>query len=276
MNVNAFLVGIDEIFDGPSQTASPRDSAHVALCDEVEGMTTANEVAVLNRAAHHLPPGEIYLEVGTFRGRSLCGAIRGVDGVTFVAIENFVEFGMLGEEARAALMRNLHTYAVGKDVNLLDGDAFDLMARREAVTESVGVYFYDGEHTSLSHYLALGVAEPLLADEALVLIDDASWPMVQSAHRRYMARHPGWTVERRFDAAEQDDPYWANGLHILRYLRPAGAKRRLHNDVRALLIAQRVLVGPLRTAVWKTLHRYPKLVPFAKKINPTSRSTVIS
>lgn len=274
MNVSAFLDEIDDLFDGPAQTASPRDPSYLALCGDVEGMTTPNEIAVLNRAAQHLPSDEIYLEVGTYRGRSICGAVRGVEKTAFFAIENFVEFGMLGEESRTSLMGNLRKYASGKDVTLLEGDAFGLMTQSEVLTSPVGVYFYDGEHTTLAHYLALGVAEPLLADEALVLVDDASWPMVQSAHRKYIARHPGWTVERRFDAAEQDDPHWANGLHVLRYRRPAGANRTLSGDVRALLFVQRFVVGPSRKAVWKTLHRYPKLAPLAKKVNPTASSTV--
>ena len=68
------------------------------------------------------------------------------------------------------------------------------------VPEPVGVYFYDGGHTWLAHYLALGVAEPLLADEALVLVDDASWPLVArgdsvlhpaSSGVDGAARHPG-------------------------------------------------------------------------------------
>lgn len=274
MQVEDFLAGLDDVFDGDPQRGVPRDRGHIALCDDVEGMTTANEVAVLNRAARHLPEGEAYLEVGTFRGRSICGAVRGVEGKTFYAIENFVEFGMLGEEARAALMDNLDRHAADKDVTLIEGDAFGLMARRAGITQPVGVYFYDGEHTTLSHYLALGVAEPLLADEAVVLVDDATWPLVQKAHSRYLARHEGWRVERRFDASVQDDPSWANGLHVLSYRRLPGARRALAPDVRALLLVQRLVVGPARKAVWKTLHRFPGLVPLAKRINPTSSSTV--
>lgn len=274
MDVAGFLDGLDDIFDGPPQTARPLDPRHAVLCEDVEGMTTPNEVAVLNRAARFLPPEESYLEVGTYRGRSICGAVAGVEGRTFRAIENFAEFGMLGEDARCALMRNLARHAGGKDVVLLEGDAFRLMARGEVGSKPVGVYFYDGEHTTLSHYLALGVAEPFLADDALVLVDDASWPLVQRAHRRFFARHEGWSVERRFDAVVQDDPHWANGLHVLRYQRPPGAPRAMTCEVRTLLLAQRYGVGPARRAVWRTLHRFPGLVPIAKRLNPTRSSTV--
>lgn len=274
MNVTGFLDRIEEIYDGPIPTATPRDPGVMELCEDVEGMTTPNQVAALQRAVEQLPADEAYLEVGTFRGRSLTGAMQGDDSATFYAMENFVEFGMLGEQARADLMDNLARYGSDRDLTLLEGDAFTLMAQDRSIDKPVGVYFYDGEHTTLAHYLALGVAEPLLADEALVLIDDASWPLVQKAHRLFMARHKGWSVERRFDAAHQDDPHWANGLHVLRFTRPAGRARRLTADVRALLVLQRFGLGPARKAIWQTLHRWPQLVPLAKRLNPTSSSTV--
>lgn len=274
MDVTAYLQDLDQLFIGPPQAEQPREPQHQAVCDEVEGMTTANTVAVLNLAARHLPPDEAYLEVGSFRGRSLCGAVRGVDDRTFIAIENFVEFGMMGVEARTALMSNIAQHAGGKDLTLLEGDAFRLMTDRTHFPKPVGVYFYDGEHTILAHYLALAAAEPLLADEALVLVDDATWPLVQKAHRRYLSRRRGWSVVRRFDAARQDDPYWANGLHLLRYHRTGPVSRVQALETKALLVAQRRLVGPARKAVWATLHKLPWLTPLAKKLNPTSSSTV--
>ena len=69
------------------------------------------------------------------------------------------------------------------------------------------------------------MVEPLLADEALVLVDDACWPMVAAATRRYTRPAPGWTVLRDIRAAEDHDERWANGLLVLRFRRPPGAPR---------------------------------------------------
>ena len=90
----------------------------------------------------------------------------------------------------------------------------------------VGVYFYDGAHTGLAHWLALAVVEPFLADEALVVIDDASWPMVRAATDRYVDNRDGWDVLLDLPATKQDDPAWANGLLLLRFRRPFGGLRR--------------------------------------------------
>lgn len=269
MNVTAFLEQTDALFVGDPVDGELTDARHAAVVADVNGMTTAREIAVLNLAARLLPPDECYLEVGSYKGRSLCGASRGVDGRTFVVIENFVEFGMSGQDARSELMDNLSRHCAGKDVRLIEGDAFTILTSGRAVDQPVGVYFYDGEHTSLSHYLALGVIEPLLADEALILVDDASWPLVQRAHARYLARHPGWTVIRRWDARTNDDPEWANGLHALAFCRNGRAKT-MSLRVRLALTAQRAAVGPARKAVWLMVAKAPWLVPLAKRLEPTS------
>ncbi len=268
MDVDTFLRRAEGLFSGDPHDGALTDPGHAELVAEVAGMTTAREVAVLNLAAHLLPADECYLEVGTFKGRSICGATRGVDEGCFVAVENFVEFGMSGRAARAELEDNLARHCAGKDVRLLEGDAFAVLRSEGVVDRPVGVYFYDGEHTGLSHYLALGVVEPLLADEALVLVDDATWPLVQRAHARFLDTHPGWTVVRRWDARTNDDPEWANGLHALRFRRE-GRPRSLSPRVRAALVVQRGVVGPARRTVWRTLARARWLVPLAKRLEPT-------
>lgn len=270
MDVDAFLRHAeDDVFAGDPHDGALSDPAHAELVQDVAGMTTAREVAVLNLAARLLPPDECYLEVGTFKGRSICGATRGVDTGCFVAVENFVEFGMSGRAARAELEANLARHCAGKDVRLIEGDAFAVLRSGAAVDRPVGVYFYDGEHTRLSHYLALGVVEPLLADEALVLVDDATWPLVQLAHRRFLEAHPAWTIVRRWDARTNDDPEWANGLHALRFRR-GDRPRSLSPRVRCALVVQRAIVGPARRAVWRALARSRWLVPLAKRLEPKS------
>lgn len=275
MDVTTFLTQAELLFSGDPYEGAISDPAHAAISADVAGMTTAREVAVLNLAARLLPPGECYVEVGTFKGRSICGASRGVTERTFYAIENFVEFGMAGQDARDELMNNLQRHCADTDVRLLEGDAFTVLRSPGVVGSPVGVYFYDGEHTRLSHFLALGIIEPLLADEALVLVDDATWPLVQRAHASYLARHPGWSAVRRWDARDNDDPEWANGLQALRFQRPSSARRLgLAPDVRLALAAQRGIVGPARKATWRALARAPWLVPLAKRLEPKGQHQI--
>ncbi|MFL6127596.1 MAG: class I SAM-dependent methyltransferase [Mycobacteriales bacterium] len=276
MDTAAFAAGLDGLFDGPVADGVPRDPRFAELASRVSGFSTPAELAVLNLAARMLPAGEAYLEVGTFKGRSLAGALLDAPDRAYVAVENFQEFGMLAARSRAELDRAMAAHGGGHRLTLHDGDCFAVLADPAAVPEPVGVYFYDGAHTGLAHYLALGVVEPLLADEAVVLVDDASWPMVAQSTRRYLDRHPGWTVLRDIRAAADHDERWANGLLVLGYRRPPGRPRRMAPDVRWRRQLQVRLRGPATGLVWRTLHRFPGLVPLAKRLVPKGSRTVPS
>ncbi|WP_265446771.1 class I SAM-dependent methyltransferase [Flexivirga meconopsidis] len=256
MQTSRFFDALGTVFPGDPQDTDPTDPRWARIADEVTGFTSPNELAVLNLAASLLPDDEAYLEVGTFKGRSLVGATQDNADKSFYAMENFLEFGMAGQEARAELEANLRTRAGGAKVQLLEGDCFKLMAQQGMVDKPVGVYFYDGEHTVLAHYLALAVAEPLLADEALVLVDDATWPVVQRAHRMFLRRHPGWQIAATWDAAHADDPRWANGLHALVFRR-TGGKRGLSKADEALRVYQTTLQKHLNSAAWAVGSRFP-------------------
>ncbi len=265
-------------FVGDVAEGRPVDPRFDDIVEIVSGFTTAGELAVLQLAASLLPDDEAYLEVGTFKGRSICAALLdSPPDRRFVSVENFTEFGMVGQEARSELMANLEHYAKAHDAfRLLDGDCFDVLVRHDVVDRPVGVYFYDGAHTGMAHFLALGVAEPLLADEALVMVDDATWPMVRTATLRYVRKHRGWSVLRSIDAATDHDPRWANGLMILRYSRPAGARRVVPRDVAWRRLVQVHARTPATKLIWRTLDRFPQLVPVAKRLVPKSSRQVRS
>ncbi len=275
MDTTAFLAEFPGCYvDGDLERAEPLDPRHAAIAGEIDGFTTPAVLALLNLAASKLDEGEAYLEVGTFKGRSLCAAVQGVEDHHFYAVENLLEFGMLGAEARAELMSNLDRWTDRERLTFLEGDSFDLLARKDLFAHPLGVYFYDGAHTRLTHYLAPGVAEPLLADEALVLIDDASWPIVRDETLRYVRRHAGWEVLTELRAAHENDPRWANGLMILRYRRPPGQARTLPRDVAALRPLAVHVESRIMSAGWRFLHRFPRAVPMAKRLFPAGKHRV--
>ena len=135
----------------------------------------------------------------------MCGALLDGTEKLVVAVENFQEFGMAGAQAREELFDNLAALpAVAPHFRLLDGDCYRVLRDPDAVGSPVGVYFFDGAHTWLAHYLALGVAEHLLADEALVLVDDATWPVVRRATMAVRRAAP-W-LGRRAGLRRRDGP----------------------------------------------------------------------
>lgn len=277
MRVDDFLAEVDKAFDGDPRTSAPVDPTFERIAATVNGYTSANELAVLNVAARVMPADECYLEVGSYKGRSMCAAVQGVTDKAFYVVENYLEFGMQGQEARAELEDNLRTHAAHADVRLIEGNCFSLLRRPGLIDRPVGVYFYDGEHTGLSHYLALGIIEPWLADEAIILVDDATYPMVSGAHEDFIARHPQWRVERRWDAETNGDPRWANGLHALSFRRDVATARGSDEpwDVRWRRLAYLSSLGPGQKAAWKAIHRFPELIPLAKKLYPSKKASSI-
>lgn len=274
MQTERFFAEVPSIFPGDPQVTDPIDPRWVEITEKVDGFTSPNELAMVNLAARLLPADEAYLEVGTFKGRSIVAAAADNHDARMYAIENFMEFGMAGQVARAELFDNLDRHADGAKVTLLEGDAFALMGKPGVIDRPVGVYFYDGEHTLLAHYLALAVVEPLLADEALVLVDDATWPVVQRAHRLFLKNHPGWEIAATWDAATNDDPRWANGLHALVFRRQPGEAARESSATAAL---RRWQTGPqrhLNTAAWRMAERMPGVAKRAAKL-VMSRSRAI-
>jgi predicted O-methyltransferase YrrM len=276
MLLDEFRRALPSAFGGDLNAPHPVDRRFRAVVDDVRGMATESKLALLNLAAASLEPGESYLEVGSFKGLSLVGAMLGNQRSRFYAIENFLEFNLDAGATRAELLDNLDRW-VGRDrLDLLEGDCFRLLRRDGLLRSPVGVYFYDGAHGRLPHYLALGVAERWLADRALVVIDDASWPMVATQTDRYLAAHPGYELLFDLAAERQDDPRWWNGLRVYAFTRPPGAApaRRPSFDVAWRLLAYDLVYQPSMRLAWKTLPQHPRLTAAVLKVVPLASRRV--
>jgi predicted O-methyltransferase YrrM len=286
MDLEAFQAGLAGLFDGDLRADHPVDRRFRDVLADVPGMATENKLALLNLAAAHLEAGEAYLEVGSFKGLSLIGAMLGNAGRRFYAIENFLEFNPDGR-ARAELEANLARWVEPGRAQVLEGDCFELLRTGTGLEEPVGVYFYDGAHGRLPHYLALGVAERWLADRALVVIDDASWPIVARATDRYVAAHPGYRLLFDLAAEHEEDPRWWNGVRVYAFERAratatvrggSGGRllppRSVGMDTAWRLLAYDLVYRPAVRVAWKTLPRHPGLCAAVLKVVPLASRRV--
>src|SRR6266545_4350048 len=107
MRLEAFRTELPRAFDGDLAAPHPRDRRFRALLADVPGMATESKLALLSLAAAHLEPGEAYLEVGSFKGLSLIGAMLGNQHGRFYAIENFLEFNLDAGATRYELLLDL-------------------------------------------------------------------------------------------------------------------------------------------------------------------------
>src|SRR6266540_672222 len=132
MRLEAFRTELPRAFDGDLAAPHPRDRRFRALLADVPGMATESKLALLSLAAAHLEPGEAYLEVGSFKGLSLIGAMLGNQHAPFYAIENFLEFNLDSGATRDELLGNLDRWVDRERLRLLEGDCFRLLRRARA------------------------------------------------------------------------------------------------------------------------------------------------
>jgi predicted O-methyltransferase YrrM len=270
VDIEAFRVGLAQVFDGDLQAPHPRDRRFRRLMDDVAGMASENKLALLNFAASLLPAGEAYLEVGSFKGLSIIAAMLGNEQAQFYAIESFREFGVDPPSTRRELERNLEHWNVRDRLHLLIGDSFDLLRDGRAIHAPVGVYFYDGNHGRLAQHLALGVVEGLLAEQALVVVDDASWPVVRSTSQAYASRHAGYELLFDLPSEREYDPKWWNGLLVYGYRRPAGAAPGGGFDLAWRRLAYLYGYEPATYAAGRILSGRPRLTAAVKRVLPLS------
>ena len=265
MDVEAFVAELPRRFGGDVMAAQPVDRRFAAVVDRVPGMSTEHALTVLDLAVSRLEAGECYLEVGSYRGRSLVGAMLSNPDRQGVAVESFDEFGVDPAGSRREVEKTLVDFGVVDRVDFAVGDAFRLNLT-ELVPGPVGVYFYDGAHSRVAQHLGLALVEPLLADEALVIVDDYSWPQVRSATLGYLRRHAGYRVVAEMPAARDFDPRWCNGLVVLAWRRPVGWTAPGGWHVAWRRWVHRLVLAPSRRAAYRALPGHPRLMQLVRRL----------
>lgn len=235
MNTQGFLSAFQKTFS-ERQTFQPptRLSRFWPLpkfsdpCPDVLGMASPKKLKLLNLAVSFLSPdnGECYLEVGTYQGKSLIAALLGNDGRAAIACDNFSEFDTPDNPANLTILKqNLSRYGMANNIRLYNEDFRSLFGRWKAENlPAVGVYFYDGAHDEASQCDAIRTVEPLLADQALVIVDDwreESGSFAEAGTRRAIQQSPnGWSIRWVLPARYNGDlAMWWNGVAILEFKR---------------------------------------------------------
>ena len=219
MDVERFAAELPELFEDFPRTPHPRGARFDDVIAGVPNLAEENVLALLNLAAGLLAPGESYVEVGSYLGASLIGAMRGNKG-DFVAIDSFafgpleVKGRKLPAASREALEENLRRFGVD-GATILEGDAFELLEGGALGDRRVGVYYYDGPHSYEEQLRGLRAVEPWLADEALLVVDDHDWEQVARSTRDYLADQPRARLLFDIPGADKDHPQWWEGVAVL-------------------------------------------------------------
>jgi hypothetical protein len=172
-------VGLPAPSDAPSHAGNFSDSTEARLlrdsyCEVIgnpshlperiqtmEGMSGRKYRALINLVVSRLPKAR-YLEVGSWKGSTVCAALHG-NTAQGVCIDNWSEFGGPRDEFMA------NTANITSRLRVIEGDF------RSVDYASLGkfsVYLFDGPHAEEDHRDGIVCALPALAERLLLIVDD--------------------------------------------------------------------------------------------------------
>ena len=224
MNIRRWAARMpDEFWKWGTFNSYPRCAErYCAVLDSVQGMTTPSNMHFLNTAVQEMAPGECYLEVGTWRGATLIGALLGNEARGFAIDDDTMDDH--DEDARASSDVWHDNVAVHLDQFLrakyIHGTTPGIWERLN-IPCPIGVYFFDGDKsTEDAAYDGLAGVLPFLADEAIIIIDDANETTVRVAASTF-ERDYAKQVVKIIDLPTAGNcwPQWWNGVMALAFIR---------------------------------------------------------
>lgn len=203
-----------------------RDAHHLV---DVEGMSSARVCTLLNRLVAAMDPGEHYLEIGCWKGRTLLSAAHGNVGRLCVGCDKFRLWGRYtgwGHRVRRELAHNIERCGGGgAEIRL-----FEMTARRLFATSRVpgpvGVYFYDGGHDYADTRHGVSAVVPLLSRRATLLVDDWNDATIRRATFDALAATGAGVMWHRHLPGDHSERGFWNGLGVFHVECPVASVTR--------------------------------------------------
>jgi hypothetical protein len=172
---------------------------------------------LLNELVRSMDAGEHYLEVGSWRGRTLLSAAVGNPGRLCIGCDKFRLYGRytgLGVLVRRALRQNVARHAHDRAaIHFYDMPSSRFFARPRQ-PGPVGVYFYDGDHSFRGTRRSIAAAGPLLSRRAVVLVDDWNVERIRLGALQGFADASLRVLWHRALRGDHTERTWWNGLGV--------------------------------------------------------------
>jgi hypothetical protein len=149
-----------------------------------------------------------YLEIGTWKGSSLCSAMYG-NKMTCVAVDNWSEFNGPKEE----FMYNFNKFKGDNNATFIEKNCWDI---NPTTIGKFNIYMYDGNHTTTSHFQALSHYLPCLDNEFIYLVDDWNWENVRNGTMDSIKKNNLRILYQKWIHTSDNHPRndWHNGISI--------------------------------------------------------------
>ena len=203
------------------------DFEHARPVVDVPGMSSPKVCQFLNRLVARMDPGEHYLEVGSWQGRTLLSAALHNDGRLCVACDKFRAFGRytgFGFRARQGLRRNLARYRGDRAAIHFYDMPSSRFFRKPRLPGPVGVFFYDGDHSYRATRASIAAGARWLSPRAALLVDDWNVAHIRNATFDALRDVSARILWHRALDGDHTERTWGNGLGAF-YLESGGGDR---------------------------------------------------
>lgn len=156
-----------------------------------------------------------YLEVGTWKGSSVCSAMFG-NKSKIVCIDDWSEFGGPKED----FLNNFNKFKGDNDASFYEIDCFSI---NPLDLPKFNMYLFDGNHQEDSHFKAISHFLPCLDDIFIFIVDDWNWLDVRNGTRKSIEQNNlkvlyeneiKMTIDNSHTPREIAHDTWWNGIFI--------------------------------------------------------------
>lgn len=162
--------------------------------DVLTGFSGHKLIGTLQRMAQfNVTADKVYLEVGVFQGLTLLSVASVTEHDVF-GVDNFAFFDP--EEKNYGIVKARREKLKLVNAKIINVDYEDALEniKKYIGDRKIGVYFIDGPHDYRSQLVCLLLAKPYLADDAIILIDDANYRHVRQANSDFLKSHPEYKL----------------------------------------------------------------------------------
>jgi hypothetical protein len=179
----------------------------------MEGMSGTKTRHFYNNLLRY--PDARYLEIGTWKGSSVCSAMCG-NTATVVCIDNWSQCGGPKED----FLTNFNKFKGNNNATFIENDCFQVNV---STLPKFNIYMYDGEHSENSHYRALSHYYNCLDDVFIFIVDDWNDKRVRDGTYRAICdlnlkvlyeKEIRLTWDNTHTPVEQAKATWWNGIYI--------------------------------------------------------------
>jgi len=156
-------------------------------------------------------PNSRYLEVGTWKGSTLISSLYKNNLKEAIAIDNWALFN----GPKNIFLKNCAKFLPVNSFEFHEGDCFKIDLS-QIIKNPINIYFYDGEHSFESQYLAFKYYNQYLDDNFIAIVDDYNWDRVKQGTQVAFKELNYKIVFEQYlpSKSNRDVSSWWNGIYI--------------------------------------------------------------